>query len=165
MITNAHKISADGPGFQATFQQEILEHWRDIRANKPLPKRRDFRPQKFPKSLGQLAIVNVHEDLNFSDRLTGGLVCEVLKLPSGPEKLFGITDENIRHLILKMLTETVEAGTPMYYEGSFNPAERPQIDFSVIILPFAENEDVEKPESLLLAFNFKKHTTTNIIHT
>lgn len=162
MIENAHKVSIDGPEFRAQFQQEILEHWQEIKGSNRFPQRRDFRPQKFPKFLGQLAIVNVKEGATFADRLTGGTVCEVLRLSDGSEKLTAPSDQKIAATIQRMLAEAFKAEEPMYYTGRFTPDTRPPIDFSTLVIPFVEKDGTEIPESLLLAFDFTKHATTNL---
>lgn len=162
MIQNTHRISFDSPELRAHFQQEILDHWREIKGNKKIPSKREFRPQNFPRFLAQLAIVSVDEHNAFSDRLTGGIVCDVLKLSDGSAKLVAVPDRKIRESIDYMLLEAKTEAEPMYYTGRFHPPLRPPVDFSVLIIPFTEREDINQPSALLLAFDFTKHTSSNL---
>tara|TARA_R110002096_G_scaffold330042_1_gene524135 strand:+ start:1406 stop:1912 length:507 start_codon:yes stop_codon:yes gene_type:complete len=163
MIQNVHKISVDSPELRAHFQQEILDHWRDLKGDKKIPCKQGFRPQKFPRFLAQLAIISVNEHGSFSDRLTGGTICDVLKLSSGLKKLTEVPDLKIRESIDHMLREAKDEAEPMYYTGRFLPPARPPVDFSVLIIPFSKFEGADQPCSLLLAFDFTKHATSNLL--
>lgn len=162
MIKNAYKISVDAPEFRAAFQQEVLDHWQTIAKGQQFPCKKEFRPQLFPHFLGQFAIISVSENHEFSDRLTGGIVCDVLKLPDGPKKLMAPPDTNVRETLFRMFREMAETAEPMYYTGRFTPNTRPPIEFSALALPFAEKAPCDKLESILFAFDFTKHATTNL---
>lgn len=163
MIQNAHKISVDSPEFRASFQQEIFDHWLELKGDLTFPNKKGFRPQKFPHFLGQIAIVSVDDNGVFSDRLTGGIICEVLKLSDGPEKLTSVPDARIRETINKIIHESYIAAEPMYYTGRLHPPIRPPVDFSVLIVPFAEDTGAEGPTSLLFAFDFTKRAASSLL--
>lgn len=160
MITNAHKISHESPEFRAAFQLDVLQHWHDIKGEKFLPNKRDFRPQNFPKYLGQLAIISVDDDGSFFDRLTGGTICDVLKLAEGTAKLLSSADPNVRDTVCDMLKQTQAHAGPMYFTGQLAPANRPHADFTSLVVPFSENEGMLT--SFILAFDFTRHAGTNL---
>ncbi|MEX0298807.1 MAG: PAS domain-containing protein [Kordiimonas sp.] len=161
MIQDTHKISVDSPELRALFQQEILDHWLELKGSAAMPSKRGFRPQKFPQSLGQLAIVSIDDGGNFNDRLKGGLVNDVLKLSEGNQQLAAPFDTKIAATIKRILTESRDAAEPMYFTGRLHPPVRPPVDFSVLIVPFGEEDD-STPTSLLLAFDFTKHAATKL---
>ncbi len=161
MIQNTHKISVDSPELRALFQQEILDHWLELKGNDLMPNKRGFRPQNFPQSLSQLAIIAVDENGDFSDRLKGGLIIEVLKLSDGNQQLVAPSDTKIANTINRILSESRDAAEPMYFTGRLHPPVRPPVDFSVLIIPFADQEKTV-PTSLLLAFDFTKHAATKL---
>lgn len=156
MIENAHKIDEDEPEFQAEFQAQILEHWREIQQDKRYPSKKDFRPQNFPKHLPQLAIVSVEDSESFTDRLTGTTVSEVLRLSAGREQLAAPSDENISEVVRTMLGRTSSEEEPMYFEGTFTPETSQAIDFSALVLPFSFDAKGDDLDTLLLAFEFNK---------
>lgn len=157
MIENAHKIVEEKPPLRAEFQEEILEHWRQIQQDKRYPSKRDFRPQNFPKFLPQLAIVSVEDSEHFTDRLTGTTVSEVLRLSAGREQLVAPSDENISDVVRSMLGQTSTNEQPMYFEGKFTPETSQSIGFSALVLPFSLDSDGDAMEALLLAFDFSKN--------
>ena len=155
MIENIHRIGPDCPTFQAGFQSQILNHWKEIQSEDSFPLKRKFRPQKFTSVLSQLAIVGIDSEERFFDRLTGGTISEILKLPNAGNALTSPPDENIHTLMQLMLKEARNISEPIYFTGRFSPNGRPAIDFSILILPFADNDD-NKLDQLLLAFDFSQ---------
>lgn len=56
----------------------LLDHWEDLRADRPLPRRADFDPLDVQYALGTLNIVEVHDDGRFVVRLQGTKVRETM---------------------------------------------------------------------------------------
>ncbi|TNE63068.1 MAG: PAS domain-containing protein [Alphaproteobacteria bacterium] len=154
MIQDALQIGDDRPALQAPFQEQILDHWHQIRKGRHFPDKRDFRPQKFPKFLPQLAIVSVAEGSAYEDRLTGTTVSEVLRLGSGARRLVAPADLQVRETVALILDTASRADRPMYFRGIFTPARDAAIDFTVLVLPFSHNGDADVLDTLLLAFDF-----------
>jgi hypothetical protein len=154
MIKVAHKIADCKPVFQAKFQEHILEHWQQIQQGKRYPTKSDFRPQNFPKYLSQLAIVAVDDNEQYTDRLTGTTVSEVLRLSTGQQQLAARSDQNIHAVVKTMLGQTCCSQEPMYFEGNFVPEASQPIRFSALVLPFSLDEKGDDIDALLLAFDF-----------
>jgi len=154
MIKRSHRLDEETPAFQAEFQVEILEHWQEIQQDRRYPSKQDFRPQNFPKYLPQLAIVSVDESENFTDRLTGTTVSEVLKLSAGREQLVAPSEEKISDVVQHMLGQATNSAQPMYFEGDFTPETSVSIEFSALVLPFSYDSGTDNMDTLLLAFNF-----------
>jgi len=162
MLENSTKIDKEKPEFLAKFQAQILEHWHQIAHNKRFPNKQDFRPQNFPRYLPQLAIVSVEGDNNFTDRLTGNTVSEVLLHSKGRSTLMNEAADHASCVVHNMLGQTSRSEKPMYFEGKFLPSQNDPfstthtVEFSALVLPFSQNSEGENIDSLLLAFDFSK---------
>ncbi|SDD55623.1 PAS domain-containing protein [Kordiimonas lacus] len=156
MIENADSIGNDQPALEARFQQDLLNHWREIQHNRKYPDKREFRPQKFPKFLPQLAIVSIAGSNDYDDRLTGATVSEVLKLQGTHDRLVSPPDAAVKQIIHDMLNRASKANGPIYFKGNFQPAESASIPFTALVLPFSHNGDADVLDTLMLAFDFSK---------
>ncbi|NVJ97655.1 MAG: PAS domain-containing protein [Alphaproteobacteria bacterium] len=164
MIENADKIGTEGAVKGSRFQQDLLDHWRDIQQSRRFPDKRAFRPQKFPKFLPQLAIVSVNDHKEFDDRLTGAAVSEVLKLNSQDDRLVAAPDTSIRTLMLDILGRAIDAREPIYFKGRFRPDASSAIPFTALVLPFSHNGDEDILDTLMLAFDFSKEHRMELVH-
>jgi|GEM_PF-1431297 len=162
MIENADNIDKEPPAFEARFQQDLLNHWREIQHNRKFPDKREFRPQKFPKFLPQLAIVSICGSNDYDDRLTGATVSEVLKLDRSHGRLVSPPDGAVKTIIHDMLDRAAKANGPIYFKGNFQPAESASIPFTVLVLPFSHNGDADVLDTLMLAFDFSKRRKLEI---
>ncbi|MFC4346936.1 PAS domain-containing protein [Kordiimonas lipolytica] len=156
MIENADNIGESQTAFDARFQQDLLDHWREIQHNRKYPDKREFRPQKFPKFLPQLAIVSINGTEKFDDRLTGATVSEVLRLKGNHDRLVSPPDGAVKSIIHNMLSQASKAKGPVYFRGNFQPADSPTIPFTALVLPFSHNGDEDVLDTLMLAFDFSK---------
>ena len=147
--------------FRGVFQAKLLEHWHSIKQDQPFPLKRSFRPQNFPSFLGQFAFVTVEKDKTFTDTLTGSVIIEALQLSEDTQKLTDPADQTIKRTLHKMLVETATAAEPMFFTGKLTPQGLHPVNFSTLILPFSNTDPTEKLESLLLAFDFTKYTSSN----
>lgn len=163
MIETAQKIDENDLHFQAEFQQKILEHWRDIQQNKRYPSKKDFRPQNFPKYLPQLAIVSVEDSENYTDRLTGTTVSEVLRVSAGREQIVAPSDKKLSDVVRAMLGQASKEEKPMYFQGNFAPNTNQDTAFSALVLPFSYDAQGDELDSLLLAFDFKNPKPLNAL--
>ncbi len=163
MIENADDIGKEPPAFEARFQQDLLNHWREIQHNRKYPDKREFRPQKFPKFLPQLAIVSINETNDYDDRLTGATVSEVLKLDRNQARLVSPPDGAVKTIIHDMLDRAAKANGPIYFKGNFQPAESASIPFTALVLPFSHNGDADVLDTLMLAFDFSKKRKLEIV--
>ncbi len=162
MIEDATKIEGDLPVEPGAFQAEILDHWREIQHGRRYPDKREFRPQKFPRFLPQLAIVSVNGEDDYDDRLTGATVLEVLRLSKSHDRLVDPADGNVRELVRNMLSSTAKADAPMYFKGQFQPEETRPIDFTALVLPFSHNGDADVLDTMMLAFDFSKRQSIEV---
>lgn len=165
MIENADQIGESLPAFEAKFQQELLEHWREIQHNRRYPDKREFRPQKFPKFLPQLAIVSVNGDHDYDDRLTGATVSEVLRLSGHHDRLVAPADASVRKIVHNMLDYASKADGPIYFKGQFHPKESARISFTALVLPFSHNGDEDVLDTLMLAFEFNRERQIELVMT
>ena len=162
MIEYATKIDSEFSLRPGAFQAEIYEHWCQIKHDRHYPDKREFRPQKFPRFLPQMAIVSVAGSEDFGDRLTGATILEVLKLKKSSDRLVDPADANVRSVVRTMLREAAKATAPMYFKGQFNPLDATPIDFTALVLPFSHNGEQDILDTLMLAFDFTKHRSINI---
>ena len=160
MIVDAYNIADDQPAFEASFQEQMLSHWRQIQNNRRFPDKRKFRPQNFPKFLPQLAMVSMDHDKKFDDRLTGETVSEVLRLEESGSKLVRPADAGIRAIVETMLEDATRADGPLYFKGSFKLSESSSVDFTALILPFSHDDMEDEMDTLMLAFNFSRKNGT-----
>ncbi|WP_262691363.1 PAS domain-containing protein [Kordiimonas aestuarii] len=157
MIETSFKIEDNLALQNGAFHKDIFNHWREILHGRRYPNQREFRPQKFPKYLPQIAIVSVSGVDEYDDRLTGDTVLEVLRLRQNHDRLVEPHDENVREVVRAMLNESALAGTPMYFKGKFQPDGAKPIDFTALVLPFSHNDETDILDTMMLAFDFSKH--------
>lgn len=162
MIEDATKIEDELPVEPGAFQAEILDHWREIQQGRRYPDKREFRPQKFPRFLPQLAIVSVNGENDYDDRLTGATVLEVLQINKTQGRFVDPSDGNIRELVRDMLSSTAKADAPMYFKGQFRPEETRPIDFTALVLPFSHNGDADVLDTMMVAFDFSKRQSIEV---
>ncbi|MCJ9430247.1 PAS domain-containing protein [Kordiimonas marina] len=160
MNDSSHTTDNNRPAFRAPFQADMLDHWHQIRNGQRFPRKRDFRPQMFPKFLPQLAIVSVTEKSRFQDRLIGTTICEVLKLTSPDDRLIPFRDAKINQTLTAILEASTEHCEPLYFEGQFMPDDARPIPFSALVLPFSQEGEPDSLSSLLLAFDFVRTPET-----
>lgn len=161
MIETSFKIRDRLNLHKATFQADIFDHWREIRGSGTFPDKRDFRPQRFPKFLPQIAIIAI-TDHGFEDRLTGDMVIEVLRLRQNHDPLAAPSDPAVRDTVLGILNAAVQARSPMYFKGRFLLANANPVDFSALALPFSHSDTPDRLDTVMLAFDFSKHNALDL---
>jgi hypothetical protein len=162
MIDTSFKIEDRLSLQKSTFQVEVFDHWREIRGDRIFPDKRDFRPQKFPKFLSQIAMVAVLDGKSYEDRLTGDMIIEVLRLRQNHDRLVAPTDPAIRNVVHSMLDAASLALAPMYFKGRFLPQNANPTDFSALVLPFSHNGMADLLDTVMLAFDFSKHSAIDL---
>ena len=162
MIELSFKIEDRQTLQKASFLADIFGHWCEIREDRRFPDKRNFRPQKFPKFLPQIAMVTRTADGTYEDRLTGDMVVEVLRLRQSHSSLTQATDSYVRDIVHGMLDATAHADAPMYFKGKFRPEHISPIDFTSLVLPFSYSGAAEVLDTIMLAFDFSKHGTIEL---
>jgi hypothetical protein len=162
MIETSFKIEDRLSLQKTTFQVDIFDHWREIKGEHTFPDKRDFRPQKFPKALSQIAMVAVLDGESYEDRLTGDMIIEVLRLRQNNDRLVTPSDPAIRDVVQGMLDAAYHALAPMYFKGRFLPQNSNPVDFSSLVLPFSHNGTHEILDTMMLVFDFSKHSAIDL---
>nr|WP_281501714.1 PAS domain-containing protein [Kordiimonas laminariae] len=143
------------------FQKRILAHWEDIRQSRKFPSKQDFRPQNFSRYLPQLAIVSF-DDTNFSDRLIGSTVIEMLGYAMGAQyqedTRLGYNSQALRHV----LETSKEEAQPLYFTGELSENSISPVEFCALALPFSLKSEKDEFDTIILAFEFQKKS---LLHT
>jgi len=164
MIYSLQALGYEPKAHPVAFLARLSRHWCSIAGEHSLPLSCDFRPEKFGRELGLIAMVNVKEDCSFSNRLVGDVVASNLTMASSSQCLNAIDNIDSRDTILSLLSKTVEEKVPVLAHGTVMTRKQVSKSFDALALPFAINKDNDKPDIILVGFKFdfcSTHLTTS----
>jgi len=119
---------------------EALALWNQIRANRALPKRTDFKPLDWRKWMSDISIVELHQGANrFFVSLHGGRTQDAIGVNLHKRYMESCLDPDSRPLAFNPYYECLRTGlptfsmlTPMLYPGVFSAFPR-------LVLPFTDD--------------------------
>jgi hypothetical protein len=128
-------------GLQSEILRITRDHWLMLRAEKPMPAKKDFDPISLPKSLPHIAIAEVfHEPLRFRFRLVGTYINNLAGRDATglwiDEHLYGERTEKI----LEVYSKCVNDRAPVATRRSILFSESEWTVVETLFLPF-ENGD------------------------
>ncbi|HEV2674686.1 MAG TPA: PAS domain-containing protein [Aliidongia sp.] len=121
---------------RTTELRRLLQHWHDLKGDRPLPQRADLDPTDIAYCLGNIALVEIEPSFRPRYRLVGTRLADLL----GEDPTGRYVDEMysgaIRNEALGAYRRTIETGQPDYCERVFNLLLL-KLGYYRLLLPFA----------------------------
>jgi len=100
--------------------RQLLQHWYNLKGDRPLPRRADLDPVDIAYCLGNVALVEIEPPLRPRYRLVGTKLADLLGDDPTGRYLDEMYSTAIRSEALSAYRRAVETGEPDYTERVFN---------------------------------------------
>jgi hypothetical protein len=125
-----------GPTIRTTELRRLLQHWYDLKGDRPLPRRTDFDPTDVAYCLGNVALVEIEPPFRPRYRLVGTRLADLLGEDPTGRYVDEMYSPSIRNDALAAYRRTIETGEPDYSERVFNLLFL-KFGYYRLLLPFA----------------------------
>ncbi|WP_321389819.1 PAS domain-containing protein [Emcibacter sp.] len=138
--------------------QELFLLWQNIRGDKSMPCRKDFRPAAVPSLLPNVSLVDVENDpRRYRFRLVGTATVKAM----GRDVTGQYMDQIPGMMTMKERYDwLVENKTPYLYKGQLVWSEKSFLDYYAIGLPFSEDDSTVNLIMYGMYYLFPDHDRT-----
>jgi hypothetical protein len=128
----------------------LLQHWYNLKGDKPLPRRADLDPTDIAYCLGHVALIEIEPPFRPRYRLVGTRLVDLLGEDPTGRYVDEMYSPAIRREALDAYRRTIETGEPDYAERVFNLLFL-KFGYYRLMLPFAWHSE-GRADLVLVAF-------------
>jgi hypothetical protein len=139
------------PTVRTTELRRLLQHWYDLKGDRPLPRRVDLDPVDIAYCLANVALIEIEQPWRPRYRLVGTRLAALLGEDPTGRYVDEMYSSAIRGEALAAYRRTIETGEPDYTERVFNLLFL-KFGYYRLLLPFSWRR--EGPADLVLAAFF-----------
>ncbi|HLZ68165.1 MAG TPA: PAS domain-containing protein [Aliidongia sp.] len=138
------------PIIRTTELQRLLEHWYNLKGDRPLPRRADLDPTDIAYSLGSVALVEIEPPFRPRYRLVGTRLADLLGDDPTGRYVDELQSPAVHGEALDAYRRTVESGEPDYAER-ISSLLFLKFGYYRLLLPFAWRSE-DQADLVLAAF-------------
>ncbi|WP_321389830.1 PAS domain-containing protein [Emcibacter sp.] len=117
--------------------QELFSYWQNIKGDKHMPSRKDFRPEEIPSLLPYLALFDVSDKpYRYYTRLVGTETVKAMGFDFTGKYLDEVPSLSA---VRERFDRIAENGIPYLYKGQLVWSEKSYLDYYALALPFSKD--------------------------